>query len=718
MFVKYSKGTTGVVEYLKLGVSKDRDFSREEMDYRQILHGDIEELDILLKRLHKPHTIGDNYKHFVITFENDNTINQDLVDITNEFKEFAKYGYEDDELYFYAEAHIPKLKGYPFMSGEYNHRKPHVHVIIPVYNLYTGNKGYNFNIGTFKYRKYLDLFTKHMNYKYNLSSPFEPENKKLLKGNSNQIFRKTGKKFNNKNLEVKLKILELIVNKKITNQKELGMIIKLHIPNIISINYGDLNKNILILNFNDNVEHSKSIALRDYAFSQEFLSLTKEKQISIYENYLDKNNKNKIGTNIYTYNSKLTKEEHEELKTYKEIVSKMIKYSKIKPIIIHDIKDKDKKVQLETINLVEKEFYERNKNARTARRFDVSYEANLNSTEYNIKRIKIDTITKQNYLKVFSGRSRGHKGRVKSIHDFEINKGVLNKVLEIKYGSNPNYTFEKNYNLLSLEQKSEYYLFVSKNLKDLKEVNFEKPETISNFYNGELNEKLIDNYKAWLKMNSLKISNKVLGIEPEEKWESLKLDLEISKEQKELLNEYKNKKNVIETKYKNQSKLKRKHLKILKNEYQDVIKINNKKVSKKIRENLQIVKPSLRNNTIVNDSYLQFLKWCLEKKIIIPKENIKDVENYIILADICKNKSIKNNIVIQRDIIKHNLNLDNNINLSEEEILNKLEYEFIEGYDSFIETLEEELDKEDKIEIDETTHEIKKHEHKHLIDLV
>ena len=700
MFVKYSKGTTGVVEYLKLGVSKDRDFSRDEMDIRQVLHGNIEELDIILKKYNKPNTIGDNYKHFVITFENDNTLDQDIFNITNEFKEFAKYGYKEDELYFYAEAHIPKLKGYPFMSGEYNHRKPHVHVIIPVFNLYTGNKGYNFNIGTFKYRKYLDLFTKSMNYKYNLNSPFEPENRKLFKGNSSQILRKTGREYSNKNLEIKEKILELIVNKSITNNKELMKIIKLYIPNINSIKFGDINENILILNFNNSVDHSKVIALRDYAFSQEFISLNKFKQKEIFDKYLSNKDKNIAFKNEKVYNNKLTEEGKKDLSYYQDVGAKLIKYSKIKPVIIHSIKDKSIKKQKEVLNVLEQNFYERNKYGRIKIRDNI--ESNLRTTDFNIKRIKSNSVTKQNLIKILSGRVRNKRGRVNSIHDINIDKSILNKALEIKFGSNPNNSFAQNYNLLSLEQKSEIYLFVAQNLKQLKEVKFLFPSVISNFYNGNLNEKLIDNYKAWLKMNKMKMSNQVLGIEPEEKWQELKDTMLIKKENKLILDEYKHKKLIIEKTYENQSKLKRKNLKELQIEYKDVIKLNEKKLTKAVRENMQINKPSLRNNTIINDTYLQFLEYCLTKKILIPKENLSDVENYVKLVEICKNKFIKNNIVVQRDIIKNNKELIMDVDkLSEEEILNKLEYEFIDGYDSFIAELEEEIEKSEKIEYSE-----------------
>lgn len=711
MFVKYSKGTAGVVEYLKLGVSKDRDFSREEMDIRKTLHGNIEELDIILKKYNKPSTIGDNYKHFVITFEDDNTLIDDLVSITKEFKEFATYGYKEDELYFYAEAHIPKLKGYPFMSGEYNHRKPHVHVIIPVFNLYTGNKGYNFNIGTFKYRKYLDLFSKNINYKYNLSSPYEPENKKLFKGKAAQILRKTGKEMKNSNFIIKEKILDLLIAKPIKNQKELSKIIKLYIPEVEKVTFGDVNKNMLMLH----LKNSNKIALRDYAFTQEFISLKQEQKEYIYNKYIESKSKNIAIKQNKVYNTPLTSEEKQDLKNYKDVVSKLIKYSKIKPILVHEIKDKEIETQKEVLKVIEQKFYERNKYGKLGNRELI--EASFRTASYNFKRIKGFTIAEQDNLKILSRRVRNTTGRIKSIYDIDIDKNVLNKMLEIKYGSSPNNTFNTNYNLLNLEQKSEVYLFVGQNYNNLKNIKLQFPTIISNFYNGALNEKLIDNYKSWLKMNKLKISNHVLGVEPESKWNELKDTMLLKKENQVLIDEYKNKKQNIEKAYFNQSKIKRKYLKELQQEYKDVIKKNDKKLTKAIRENMQINKPSLRNNTIINDSYIQFLNYCIDKNILIPKENLEDVKNYINLVEICKNKTTKNNLLIQRDIIKKDLKLEHLNGLSEEEILNKLEYEFIEGYDSFIEEIENEIKEMEEKDLNHNYNK-QKDVNKEIIDII
>lgn len=654
MFVKYSKGTYGIVEYLKLGVSKDRDFARDEMDYRVNLEGNVEELDIILRNYNKSSTIGDNYKHFVITFESETTLMEDLVSITKEFKAFAKAGYEDEELYFYAEAHIPKLKGYPHSSGEYNNRKPHVHCIIPVFNLYTGNKGYNFNIGTFKYRKYLDLFSKKMNYKYSLNSPFENENKKLFKSRANQILKKTGVAYKSEKFKIKEEILKLIVDKKITNHKELAKMIKLYIPNTKSVEKGSKNKNILILNL-DNGTH---IALNDFAFSETFVGLEKEIQLRIYDKYKQSIEKTINTTTHTTRNSKLTQKENRELNNYMTLVSKIIKYSKVKPVDIHNVVKLGLKQQRMVVEQIEKDFYKGIKHERIKFRDRDTIEANLRAASYICKSIEINTNPKQNYSEVFGGRVRNKKSRVDSIYNLDFDKNVLNKVLEVKYGSNPTQNFNQNYNLLSLDQKAEIYEFVGKNYKCLKDLKFENSKTFSNFYNGELNKIVIDNYKRWLNINKNSIGNKSKGILKGQDLDNLIANTKQNKDIKMKIEEYNIKKFNIESEFQGRSKVIRQKTKDLKLEYLDVF-VKSNTMDKVSRENLQISKPSLRNNTIVNDSFIQFLEYANEKNIIIPQLYKSDLSKYIQLVNLCKNKELIISNIPKHDIIHSRKSIEN-----------------------------------------------------------
>ncbi|MCQ4438591.1 hypothetical protein NO135_26640, partial [Clostridioides difficile] len=55
------------------------------------------------------------------------------------FKAFVFAAYRPDELNFYAEAHLPRVKCYvDEQSGKLVERKPHIHVVIPKLNLISG----------------------------------------------------------------------------------------------------------------------------------------------------------------------------------------------------------------------------------------------------------------------------------------------------------------------------------------------------------------------------------------------------------------------------------------------------------------------------------------------------------------------------------------------------------------------------------------------------
>lgn len=685
MFVKYSKGTFGIVEYLKFGVAKDRDFSRDEMDYRNTLHGNIEELDIILKTYNKPKAKGDNYKHFVITFENENALKEDLINITNEFKKFAKAGYKDDELYFYAESHIPKLKGYPFMSGEYNSRKPHVHVIIPVYNLYTGNKGYNFNITTFKYREYLDLFSRKMNHKYNLNSPLEPQNRRPFKGMEEQLTRKVGVEYKGSKLWIKKEIFEMIINRDLKTIDNLRASIKVHMKDLIDqVSYGNINKDILVIKYKDKMEKQQTLALKDYCFSKEFLSQSEIVKNKNYNKYITNFNKKTdlLAGDNEIFNTKLTEKENEKLDGYYELVSKLIKYSKVEPKKIQAVKNLENSVQKDLIIKLEAEFYERNKlNERRA--IDISIKANSRKSSYYSKIIDKYASADENNIKL-PNRRKQYRGRRVKIDELGIDKNILNKVLEVKFGSSPINSFYKNYNSLSFQQKSDVIKIVTKNRSALSDLKNNDVNKISNFYNGEVNKKLIDNYKDWLHLNRKKIINKSTGIVLSEEEARIHSKKEELKEKK--IKQYSDRKTIIENDYKNQTKLKNKLINNLKVEFKDVLDNKNKI---KDKQTYQLEKPSLRNNTIVNDSYLQFLNYCINKKICIPEENINDVRSYIKIVDICKNTKTENNVVINRDIIK-NLELGEKLLIDNKEFemdkIEELEYndEVIQKDDEFI----------------------------------
>ncbi|MFU2080678.1 LPD7 domain-containing protein [Avibacterium endocarditidis] len=173
MIVEIGGGNSGFAEYLEKGLKQGRLFSRDELDQRIVLDGDLELTDKIIN------SIADNgqerYLHITLSFREDEISNDLLQSITTDYKLLLMSAYSDDEFNFYAEAHLPKIKSIEdSKTGKMIERKPHIHIVIPEINLLSGNKllptGYTDNVNV-KNIPYLDSIQEYINYKYNLESP-------------------------------------------------------------------------------------------------------------------------------------------------------------------------------------------------------------------------------------------------------------------------------------------------------------------------------------------------------------------------------------------------------------------------------------------------------------------------------------------------------------------------------------------------------------------
>lgn len=171
MLIRVSGYNSGVKEYLEEGVKNGRDYSREELDERLILYGDLDLTDMVYKSI--PDRGQNRYTTFTLAFKEDEISEEVLKNITKEFREFMMYAYNDVEYNFYAEAHIPKLKTvYDKRTGEKIERKPHIHIVVPKINLLSGNV--SDVIGNHETtEKFIEAFQEYVNQKYCLASPRE-----------------------------------------------------------------------------------------------------------------------------------------------------------------------------------------------------------------------------------------------------------------------------------------------------------------------------------------------------------------------------------------------------------------------------------------------------------------------------------------------------------------------------------------------------------------
>lgn len=264
MLIRVRGGKAGIKEYLENGQKEGRDHGRDELDERVILSGDLELTDAVINSMEKS---GERYLHITLAFKEDEINPETLRAITDEFKKFAMTAYEGDEYNFYAEAHLPKLKTYTNQkTGELIERKPHIHIVIPEYNLLSEK-----NLNPFgkvdQQTKFLEAFQEHINAKFGLASP--KDNRRIeFTDESAIISRYKGDYFKGANHELKERILSDVLDKGVTDFDQFRAIVAEH-GDTRTRNAGKAGEYL-------NVKPegaAKGINLKEYVFSREFIEM-------------------------------------------------------------------------------------------------------------------------------------------------------------------------------------------------------------------------------------------------------------------------------------------------------------------------------------------------------------------------------------------------------------------------------------------------------------
>ena len=262
MLIRVTGGSEGIAEYLVNGQKQDRELSRDELDERVILDGDLELTDAIIKGMEKE---GERYLHITIAFKEDALDPEVLKSITSDFKQFAMSAYDTDEFNFYAEAHLPKIKSYTNrQTGELIERKPHIHIVIPEQNLLSGQ-----NLNPFgkveQQVKFLEAFQEHANAKYGLASP--KDNRRLeFTSESEIISRYKGDLFQGGAKDLKERILSDVLDRKISDYDSFKSLLAEH-GTTRTRNAG---KDTEYQNVKP-ADQAKGINLKDYVFSREFI---------------------------------------------------------------------------------------------------------------------------------------------------------------------------------------------------------------------------------------------------------------------------------------------------------------------------------------------------------------------------------------------------------------------------------------------------------------
>ncbi|MCD6257966.1 MAG: hypothetical protein J7J31_00020 [Helicobacteraceae bacterium] len=342
--VRVQGGKDGVAEYLRDGIKKDRLFSRDQMDKRLTLAGDLDVTDEIIKSL----DFKENYHHVTISFKEDFVSEEDLQKAVAEFEKFLKAAYKDEEINFYAEAHIPKIKSYKSKSGELVIRKPHIHIVIPNVNMMTGKY-----IEPFGYVEnnthYIDSFQELLNQKNGFASP--KDNRRNTMNNESAVIDRNKIDIFDRSVVEKNDILELIITEKIKTYQDL----KNHLNDIGTCKVRNQGRDTEYLNVKFPHE-TKGINLKEFCFSREFVE---EYPTEDKIDFLKDRTEEKYIEKQKAYSSKKSKSYKELQKEWFETRAKELKYIHSKTKAAEKYKTLNQAERIEFLNQKEKEFYEK-----------------------------------------------------------------------------------------------------------------------------------------------------------------------------------------------------------------------------------------------------------------------------------------------------------------------------------------------------------------------
>lgn len=211
MLVRVREGKAGIVEYLVNGQKQGRNFSRDELDQRVCIDGDLGVTELILD--HTSRDTGSNYYHITLSFKEKDITTDQIKDAYNDYKKLLMNAYDEVEYNCYAEIHFPKIQQLKdWKTGEDFDRYPHVHMVIPRKNLVTNTLITPLGKYTVNER-FHDAIHEKVNYKHNLSSPYD--NPRSMQNKPDIISRYKGDNFKSHNKELRTEILDSIHDKDI-----------------------------------------------------------------------------------------------------------------------------------------------------------------------------------------------------------------------------------------------------------------------------------------------------------------------------------------------------------------------------------------------------------------------------------------------------------------------------------------------------------------------
>jgi len=137
MIVRQGGGNSGIAEYLEKGAKFDRHYSRDELDRRIIIDGDLDITDAIINSIQNKDQ--ERYLHITLSFNEPEVTVEKMQSVYEDYKKILLSAYQSDEINTYAEIHWPKTQQLlDKTTGKMYDRYPHIHMVIPKQNLLTG----------------------------------------------------------------------------------------------------------------------------------------------------------------------------------------------------------------------------------------------------------------------------------------------------------------------------------------------------------------------------------------------------------------------------------------------------------------------------------------------------------------------------------------------------------------------------------------------------
>jgi hypothetical protein len=143
VLIRITRRSSGLDYYLETGRKKGREFSRDELDKRVHLAGDLDAFRSAVEFTNKTKKWKEHYYHITASFavENNELDDEALRAIILDLLEYYFCDYNVDDLVLTAEAHRPKIQSeIDKTTGEINQRLLHFHIGVSMLDINTGNQ--------------------------------------------------------------------------------------------------------------------------------------------------------------------------------------------------------------------------------------------------------------------------------------------------------------------------------------------------------------------------------------------------------------------------------------------------------------------------------------------------------------------------------------------------------------------------------------------------